>query len=304
MTASYLTEQTKLSFASSNSSFIECIRNHLSFHYLSSSFYSNSECNGPDYYDCILLTPHITFSSSASFYSCIFLSLCADVNGGAIHFTCSGALSLSACLFSHCCTNVSLVSFNGGGAVCVESGSLVISSTAFIRCESESYSGGVLAERDATSSEVSHCEFIGCEGMSGAGIMTYYGLSSSVFSSFFIDCHASWCGGGLYHDSDQDFHSLTLSNLLFSENSAKYKNNSDSANTRGGGAFEDYRTGSYSSTYTFIFFTGNEATNSVGNDVSAIKHKHTLSPITACYTTNTFHSFWNTASEGYVNWLP
>ena len=128
--------------------------------------------------------------------------------------------------------------------------------------------------------------------------MTWMGPTSSVSSSRFICCMALVSGGGLYHDG-YNSDTICISDSLFTNNKA----NSNTDGTRGGGAFEDYRTYLYTSKYSFSLFTGNTAPSGVGNDISVILTALSGSPITHCFTTTRTKSFWN--KNSYVNnWLP
>ena len=305
-----LTDKTKLAFTASNSSYSECIRRHLPFMSLSSSFSTsyNEDCTAPDYKECTFTTPHLTpSSSSVSFTSCTFNSLESDSNGGAIYFTNnpSGTLTVLSCVFIHCSANPPLADSHGGGGIYMNSGSkLNVSLSTFFFCVSAVSGGGILAEVALISSLASECTFIECGNGQGGGLMTYIGPSSSVSSCVFISCVADSVGGGIYHDSTADSSSLTLSNCLFTNSCAKYKNGSSFEQTRGGGAFEDYRSKGYASAYSFSFFSGNTAPFGVGNDISINGYSLSLTNIQCCLTTTLSYSLWNKQYIGHEGWLP
>ena len=299
-----LTEKALLSFISSNSSFTECVRTKLSFITISSiSSLPNEPCTGPDYEDCSFSSPHITLSSSASFSSCTFSSLTSSLNGGAIYSVSSGTLSISLSIFEKCSANVGTGDFLGGGAVCVDAGYFVSDFNTFISCSTSYFGGGILAQRQFISSNILSCNFICCSGCYGGGINTFFGPYTTTISSHFISCTVSKGGGGFYHDSNVDCSSLTVSDCLFTCNCAEYVNGSTTEQTRGGGAFEDFRASTYTSKYSFSLFTGNTAPSGVGNDISVVWIALTETPIDYCFTTTTSHSLWNTKYTGYENWL-
>ena len=269
----------------------------------STSLSLNEDCTGPDYKECTFSTPHITpSSSSASFTSCTFASLTANGNGGAIYSASSGTLSIISSLFTHCSTTVGIAMYNGGGAVCVESPSFICTSNLFLSCSSHYCGGAILAERSCASSDISLCTFINCKGSHGGGLMTFLGPSSYVSSTCFISCIGEYVGGGIYHDSFTNVQHCII-NCLFTKNSAKYGNSSDSYQTRGGGAFEDFRSFNYTSQYSFSFFSRNTAPTGVGDDISIYCYELCTENIFYCFTTNIKHSLWNKQYEDYEDWL-
>ena len=292
-----LTQKVRLSFTSSNSSFTECARQH----FLSLTFNFQS-CTTSPYTNCkFTQTEHPTISSLATLTSCLFTSLSSTGNGGAILFTLTGTLTISYSLFERCSVNVSSVKPNGGGAVCVESGYLVASSNSFLRCSSSYYAGGLIADKQCTSSTVSSCTFYECTAFRGAALITYFHPSSSVVSSRFLCCSVDNVGGGIYHNSDLQSSSFILSDCLFAFNSADYT--TDEYKTRGGGGFEDFKEGEYSSYYSYSFFHGNVATKEDGHDIAVVYNSLPESNITHCFTTTSIKSFWN-INKHEVRWLP
>ena len=249
-----LTEKTKLSFTSSNSSFIECVR-------IINPSSSNSLVSG-----CITTASALCVNTSRntlqlnhdhSIISCEFTSISSLVQrGGVIYLSSSSdsdtsTLRINTCLFQHCNTTGNYVHLDGGGAIYIDSGTLLsITSTTFLDCSTKSYGGAVYAQHNITSSVVSFCSFIKCRANHGGGFMTVYGPTSSISSSRFISCSAQRFGGSMYHDSKTAQGTLILSDSLFTNNKADSQTNS----SRGGGAFEDYRANIYKSKYSFSFF--------------------------------------------------
>ena len=302
-----LTDKAKLSFTSSNSSFTECVRDH-NPHYLTSS------PNAYDVTDNLHLWEREVFSDNNnkpisslsiegdySFTSCTFTGLTSDdIGGGAIYFTLTGHLTLISCIFEQCNARVCNQEFLGGGAVYVESGSLVAISNTFTECSSGSFSGGLLAQTTCISSTVSLCAFISCTAQFGGGLMTYRGPPSSILSTCFITCIGSFAGGGLYHDSEKKKSSIFISDSLFINNSA---DDIDSSNSDiGGGGFKDYRTEDYASKYSFSFFSRNVAKKGVGHDITSNANSVPESSVAHCFTTTAENSFCN-AGVDQNGWL-
>ena len=204
-------------------------------------------------------------------------------------------------MFSFCSTTTEFSPDNGGGAIYMDSGTLLsVTSSIFFCCSTESYGGAIYALNDCKTFTVSQSSFIGCSSDHGAGLMSYCGPTLSVSSSRFVSCVVENFGGGIYHDSNVTSSDFTLTDSVFTCNEA----GSSIANTRGGGAFEDFKVKSYSSAYSFSFFTGNTAYNGKGYDISIQFEVLSESPATHCLTTTASeNSFWNYGS--YANdWLP
>ena len=131
--------------------------------------------------------------------------------------------------------------------------------------------------------------------------MTHIDPKSSVSSSRFIACHVNLSGGGMFHDSPDTSSFLALSDSLFSNCSADYPGTE--SNPRGGGAFEDFRSVGYPSSYSFSFFHKNVAKKEFGHDISAVSVSVTQSSVLHCFTTTSNKSFRNKNSYP-DNWLP
>ena len=243
-----------------------------------------------------------------SIHACIFNSISSPFSCGGVlylHSTAksdSTSLTVDNCIFNRCSATGNSNDAFGGGAIYLDCGSLYITSTIFNECSSLKYGGGIYAYNNCKSSSISHCSFINCGGGCGGGLMTWQGPTSSVTYSRFIFCRAGWSGGGLYHDCNTRAGFLSLSDTLFTNNRAYYQPE-PVFQIRGGGAFEDFRSNSYSSTYSFSFFTGNLAPSGVGNDISIYQCTLNSNMITVCFTTTFFHSFYNTKDQGHISWL-
>ena len=302
--SSGLTEKTKLSFSSSNSSFTHCVRKH-NPHYLASSSNTYGVTDDLHWWMDELFSDNtkkpISSSSTEgdySFTSCTFTTLTSDSNGGAIFFSLSGTLTISSSIFELCSNIVPENLFEGGGAVCVQTGYLIAHRNIFILCTTPYLGGGLLVQSDCVSSIVSLSTFISCKAGHGGGLTTYWGPKSLVSSSRFISCIASISGGGIYHNSGSTESFLTISNSLFKDNNAQTKD----SNVRGGGAFEDYRSSEYQSEYSFLFCSGNKASSGKGNDISVQWNKVTESSFIHSFTLEISTSFWN--NNSHIDWLP
>lgn len=266
-----------------------------------SRFSSNNECSDPSYAECIFTQDDLPIisSSTATFSSCLFLDINSTSNGAGISFTSGDSLTIKDCIFISCCNYVDFDSSNGGGAVFIKSGELFVLSSVFTHCVTSSCGGGILAYRGCSSSSVRFSSFLLCKSFYGSGITSFYGPSSSVFSSYFISCTAERFGGGLYHDSQNSLSFIYTSNTLFSNNKAESNTN----NNRGGGAFEDYRQAAYPSQYCFSFFTHNTAVNGKGYDISIQQNPFSVSPASFSFTTTDSEcSFYNSGGNT-DNWL-
>ena len=259
---------------------------------------SNTFCDASLYEDCIFTQSNRPgVSSSTSFLSSLFISLTSSSDGGAIYFSVpSHSLSVEECIFLNC-----HVSAGHGGAIYINSDSnLSITSSSFSSCKSQGYGGAIFAYLKCNSSVITGSNFFKCKAGHGGGVMTWNGPSSSVSSSRFISCHAISTGGGVYHDSGYTSSFLTISDSLFSTCSANYT--TDEFHTRGGGAFEDFRSFPYTSTYSFLFFDKNVAKKEFGYDISVVYIPITQSSVLHCFTTTSNKSFRN--KDSYVdNWL-
>ena len=262
---------------------------------------TNSHCDVSPYEDCTFTGTHLTPSSTATFNACNFTFLTSSASGGAISFTSGDSLTIEGCIFAFCYNTISPNDYEGGGAVHATAAcTLIITYSLFIECSTPSYGGGVHAQRDCKSSTVSFSTFIGCNALYGAGLMTYGGPSSSVSSSRFISCTVTYAGGAFYH-SGIDSSRISLTNSLFTRNTADTVR--DGNDDLGGGALKDVRTYDYSSHYSFSFFSRNIAETNVGHDI--VIHNNPISDedLIHCFTTTSINAF-SYVMTNHINWLP
>ena len=302
--SSGLTEKTKFTFISSNSSFSECARNQHFFHHQNTI---PDGCSSSEISSCISISRTILQGGEThSFLSCYFLSVSSSFpSGGALYLHSDSSADSTSLRVEHClfdtCTVSNSVYPQGGGALYTDCGTLSVLCSVFISCASACYGGGLFAYDKCRSSDVTLSTFINCSAGNGGGLQTFTGPTSSVNSCRFLSCVANRVGGGLYHDGEESYW-IKITDSLFTDNYANYKICSDTSETRGGGGFEDGRSNAYSFSCLFSFFTRNRAPYGVGNDISVLKNQHNNSPLTFCFTTTSRDSFWNNGS--YVNtWL-
>ena len=124
--------------------------------------------------------------------------------------------------------------------------------------------------------------------------------SYKIASSIFLACETSSTGGGLYNNN-YGTAPITIKNSLFKGNTALYSN-TGSSGIRGGGALEDYGTGSYESHYLFSFFNQNRAPNCVGHDIAKPNRSLPEENVIQCFTTTSAGALWSGGK--YANWLP
>ena len=302
-----LTEKTRLSFTSSNTSFTECVRRQTIlpfFHQppndniprctVDDTVPSGDQCN---------ISQHnfLNDNSVYKFTYCTFASLSTSSDGGALYCASCKSLSIEYCTFKECQAGNSMSSWHGGGAVFITSGTFSAFFTSFLSCRTTSFGGGILAESNCASSSISLCTFISCIAQYGGGVNTFFGPTSDVSSTRFISCTGKVSAGGFYHDSNKDTSSLSVSNCLFACNTADSDN--DTRLYRGGGGYESFRTEDYPSKYYFSFFYHNVAKKGVGHDITSNSNPLPDGSIVHCFTTTAENSFCN-AGIDQDNWLP
>ena len=226
-----LTEKTKLSFASSNSSFIEHMRKPLYYGFSSSS--SDNACTSPSYEGCSFTNPnHLTPYTDTTFTSCNFTNLVSDSDGGAIFCTGNRKLYIEECSFEEC-----ISSSGHGGAIYVDGASSFTSKkTLFTNCNSTNMRGGAIYFTSSRSVPfLFETSFISCYSRmtpdipnsndDGGSIFLYSTLSSEslldIFESCrFIDSHCNgWGGGGYIHS---DYMKLYCKSGLFASSNSAY----------------------------------------------------------------------------------
>ena len=298
----------------SNSSFIECLRNHHTNHL---SNIDINECTGATFTSstpCKHTGSHLPYNSGSHTFTNVDFKECYSSNdsGGAIKCTGTNTqLTVTGCTFKECYVSLTS-SYSGGGIYAHSIKSVSTQSSLFTNCYG--YDGGGLFINSISSTpDFFDCVFISCQGQylgGGAFVGKCSNGASPIACSdtSFIGCtnvssSPKLYGGGFYLDIYAITHANTVSNVLFTQNSA---------NMAGGalGIYESEHGFPYS--VKFCFFSYNTASGN-GKDVVLVR--------------TTFNSILNsfTASQGqnrlwvnlvsaelatpvnipeYPNWLP
>ena len=298
-----LTEKTKLSFMSSNSSFTECVRKH-DIVTVSSSFLANSNCDGPTYLSCTFTQVNLTsLYTSATFTSCVWTN-CQSQNGGGIYLNVTSSsvtLSLNQSEFYSCTS-----SHRGGGIFVEGIGQLQVQYSLFHACvagAAADYGGGGIEIHDGGRPLIQETSFLSCQsGSDGAGMGIWsspFYHEACVLNSRFVGCHAAPFG------NDNDGGSLIVwdaiaaiccSNILFVDSLSEYR----------GGASSYYiysSAGHHSSIHLFIFcfFKNNVARFRPGNDVYFHNWKPDQ-PFLHCFSLTPTDRIYPNGKDD--NWLP
>ena len=284
--SSGLTSQTKLSFISSNSSFSECVRQQIPAHHSPSS--NIDQCTAATYASdtrCQRTGSHLPYSSGTHTFTNVDFKECSSSNdhGGAIKCTGSNTeLTVTGCTFKDC--RVSNPSVFSGGGICAESVKAVSTrSCLFTHCYGYN-GGGMFIISISSTPEFSDCVFISCKvAYIGGGAF----VGQCTKTSSFVACNdclfikgtnvsatSNFWGGGLYLNIYKNDEVNSVSNILFTFNSA----------TAQGGGFRIYEK-EYGLDYSirFCFFSGNYASAS-GHDISLYNIK--MHSVVDCYTTS------------------
>ena len=232
-----LTEKTKLSFISSNSSFTECKTNHLSGHSFFSSFSShrNSACSPSPIEDQQVSNENCTYySGSHTFINCSWDNAESINTGCAIYFLLyspdsSASLNIKRCSFFHCHSSGTVA----GGAIHVQYiHSITISASVFYDCSCGSYEsfegGAILLSYINSQTSIKDCLFLFCESPDDGGACGIYYCDSSLLytvdSCCYIQCKGiedgNSQGGGIMFFQNPGNQAST--NCLFSKLEAYY----------------------------------------------------------------------------------
>ena len=248
-----LTEKTKLSFTSSNSSFSDCVRKDACLLSSLSSF--NTDYVGS-------FSTRLPLSTTANFTSCRFT--CEGPAGGAIYFyDTSASLSVSQCTFEKCNSTAD----HGGAIYGIRCGSISISSSLFFKCFALLYSsgGGLFVNQASQVPEIVESSFISCAGGHDAGGLYIYlttgaatGSNRPVSECRFSSCTAHGIRENPYqNDGDggalsywDNTHTLGVSDTLLLSNRAT---------TDGGALFFQMNTDVRQHRIIFCFFHNNYA---------------------------------------------
>ena len=302
------TGKTRLFFTSSNSSFIECVRNYSpSSHILLSPLLSN-DCNqGCSDHDFGSTNLTLDDNSSHEFTNCIWTD-CSSFDAGAITFRNkqSSHLEVQQCIFTRCTSTYDDHQYSGGAINAYNVHSVTVTASFFLFCSASSRSGGGINLVSIIHQPYIHnCDFIFCSAFQDGGGVEIW-LCSAEDNTIvcencrFISCSVPtnndnrlgpWAGGILLWDNGNI---TRCSNLIFSLNEGYCA-----------GAYgTDLNTDAPDFPLRFCFFYSNTATN--GNDV-CFRHYQGL------YATHFFsHCFSATKeervvvyfSDDYSNWLP
>ena len=203
-------KKTRFSFTSSNSSFTECVRKHLSskYSYVLQSNACEQNCQGQN-----LGTRRVSLDSSSThtFTSCSWKD-CKSAQGPAISFRSrtSSSLTVDQCSFDSC-NSTSSVRQDGGGAInAYQVKNVRITSSLFYSCKCTSFQlstegqlrsgGGVLLHSVTETPLVKMCIFISCEVLDDAGGLGIYSCGNNlnaipVQDSRFISCYCNDSSG-------------------------------------------------------------------------------------------------------------
>ena len=269
-----LTDKTKLSFTSSNSSFNECVSNsHASVHFNSIITPNDPSCfidRIPATSPACNASSHNTLNDGSKYKfsfcnwnscgapggsgaaitctgsstvliveRCSFISCSADIEGGAIHTSSINTLDVSLSFFHECCTTATM-NDHGSGAIWIYGiqQKLTLLENSFISCTSKA-SGGAFT--------VWNC-LADIEG-------------EDIRESRFLDCNAtdtSPDGGAVWIWTNNAL--IGLSTCLFSVCNSYY-----------GGGLDHYLSNYDSGTYPIRFCFFNKNTGIYGNDVLLYK---------------------------------
>ena len=204
-----LTDKTRLSFTSSNSSFSECVRQHPSYVFSSSS--SGNSCTSSSYDGCAFNSPtRPSLSTITTFTSCNFTGFTYSNHGGAISCTGSSTkLYINQCSFKSCVSSAG----HGGAIYADRMLSFSVEWTLFFSCNSSTkQGGGIYFISSYCFPLVSDTTFISCYAQNspnsdnfddGGGLVITCSLPSSqlhyiIQSSRFLSCGCNDFGGGGY----------------------------------------------------------------------------------------------------------
>ena len=291
------------------------MRQHIPAHLSPSS--NIDQCTAATYASgtlCQHTGSHLSYPSGSHTFINVDFRNCYPSNdhGGAIKCTGSNTeLIVTGCTFTNC--HVSNPSTNRGGGIYADSIKSVTTQSCFFTSCSAHWGGGLYINGVRSTPIFSHCVFISCKGLYvGGGAFVGSCTKTSCFTAC-SDCifmkgtnvsaTSNYWGGGLYLNIITRNDVSSLSNILFTKNSATAK----------GGGLRIYEH-IYGLDYTvqFCYFSGNTA-SSGGNDISfenistnGILHSFTTSNsgnrlIVIPDVKETSSSSTNTSTP---NWLP
>ena len=277
-----LTEKTRLSFISSNSSFSECVRKVSSFY--KSHTNALPDCSSDTFAretPCQRTQVPVVYSTGTNIFKYVeFASCSSSTHGGAIKCT-GGTLEVLSSSFSLC----SVSGYNGGAIYASSLSLFSIQNSVFSSCGGnyEADSGGAITLNVITSPTVCESLFYKCKSNENSGAIDMRNCGSNqkdipIQCYLFIHCECMngvWPSAGVLEASGNNC--VYFSSTLFS--SCKSYD--------GGALFLGYPF--YSNYICFSFFTGNTATSTHGMEVF-LRNNNALINIF-------FHSFSTTSSN-------
>ena len=314
-----LTERTKLSFTSSNSSFNECVRKQS----IRKNSYSsippayNTGCSANPTEDQQFTNQSCTYTSGVhSFFHSTWDNDRYEDGGCAICIigssdAPSGTLEVDQCSFSHCHSSGNVGS---GGVAALYISSASVSSSVFVDCSCKSANtqegAGVLFGGISLRPLIIDCSYFTCttwDDGGGCGIWHSHSAHAYVVEAcLFIQCRGlnltSSQGGGAVIGANSNF--ITCTNSLFSFCSSLY---------HGGGLALASQFCLPDQPLTFCFFHQNTA--KYGNDIYYYYTPDPTSDILHCFSTSSPHRICyvenvddNADPNKYeyddANWLP
>ena len=261
-----ITETTRFSFTSSNSSFTECERTHNSSPHTYLGTNSNDDeqnGEGKDFGNKQVVLDH---SSTHNFISCLWRN-CLAALGGAISFRSltESSLIMNKCTFYSCGSSSSSVWTDGGGAISAFNvRSVSLSGCLFVSCSHTSGSGGGINMYTILhQAYINYCVFISCSAWDDGGCAAIWDSKAldnpiACLNCRFIKGTAKGSGSGSGgHLIFFNTYYIACSNCLFSDSEADL------------GAFyflySSYCSGKYP--LIFSFFNNNSAAKH-GNDAA------------------------------------
>ena len=271
-----LTEKTRRSFISSNSSFIGCVKKHSISAYSPDNDYSNdNSCRTGCTFDHLRVFLPSTANLQHEFTSCKWIS-CNGESGGGIYLKAGNTVTLSvikgefySCKASpnrgggiyaegiktltiqeslfHKCIAEAKNDFGGGGIQLLSiQQPFIIQSTAFLSCESGNDGGGISIYIYATWQRVCFVDdrFVGCKGLyeqgSDGGSLMLWDSNASVGCSntIFADSYCAMRGGAVsYYIFTSANHPSSIQLFTF----CFFQNNQVKSNRTNDAYFEDWK---------------------------------------------------------------
>ena len=292
-----LTDKTQLSFTSSNSSFAECVRQHIS----SSFSHSNSQCTTATFSQdsaCEYSGRGLSYSSGTNTFKNVEFKRCyASIDhGGAIKCT-GGTLTVIFSSFSSC----NAVGKNGGAIYASSLSLFSLRNSVFDSCGGNYQvdSGGAIALNAVTSPTICESLFFKCKSNENSGAIDMRSSGNDpkdlpIQCSFFLQCeclNGQWPSGGVIEATRNNCG--YFSSALFSS----------CQSNDGGALFLDPPL--YTHSICFSFFTRNSATNNYGMDAYFRYNNDQINIFFHSFSTTSSNRVFDVATDQHkTNWLP